>query len=63
MPERSNGAVSKTVDLPKADPGVRIPLPPQLIIHNISKNAVVAQLAEHQLPKLRVVGSNPIYRS
>ena len=25
--------------------------------------AVVAQLVEHQLPKLRVVGSSPIYRS
>jgi len=27
------------------------------------QTAVVAQLVEHQLPKLRVVGSNPIYRS
>ena len=26
-------------------------------------NAVVAQLVEHQLPKLRVAGSNPVYRS
>jgi hypothetical protein len=25
--------------------------------------AVVAQMVEHQLPKLRVVGSIPIYRS
>ncbi len=25
--------------------------------------AVVAQLVEHQLPKLRVAGSNPVYRS
>ncbi len=25
--------------------------------------AVVAQLAEHQLPKLRVAGSSPVYRS
>ena len=28
-----------------------------------SSNAVVAQLVEHQLPKLRVAGSNPVYRS
>jgi hypothetical protein len=28
-----------------------------------SHHAVVAQLVEHQLPKLRVVGPNPIYRS
>ena len=27
------------------------------------KDAVVAQMVEHQLPKLRVVGSIPIYRS
>ena len=26
-------------------------------------NAVVAQLVEHQLPKLRVAGSSPVYRS
>ena len=26
-------------------------------------NAVVAQLVEHQLPKLRVTGSSPAYRS
>ena len=25
--------------------------------------AVVAQLVEHQLPKLRVAGSSPVYRS
>jgi hypothetical protein len=25
--------------------------------------AVIAQLVEHQLPKLRVAGSNPVYRS
>ena len=25
--------------------------------------ATVAQLVEHQLPKLRVAGSNPVYRS
>ncbi len=25
--------------------------------------AEVAQLAEHQLPKLRVAGSNPVFRS
>lgn len=37
MPERSNGAVSKTVDLPKADPGVRIPLSP----HNFYFNCLV----------------------
>ena len=28
-----------------------------------SLNAVVAQLVERQLPKLKVVGSRPIYRS
>ena len=28
-----------------------------------TKFAVVAQLVEHQLPKLRVAGSNPVYRS
>jgi len=28
-----------------------------------SKQAEVAQLVEHQLPKLRAVGSNPIFRS
>jgi len=34
MPERSNGAVSKTVD-PVRDPGVRIPLsPPKSLIMN-----------------------------
>ncbi len=27
------------------------------------KNAVVAQLVEHGLPKPRVAGSNPVYRS
>ena len=26
-------------------------------------NAAVAQLVEHQLPKLRVAGSSPVYRS
>ena len=26
-------------------------------------NAVVAQLVEHQFPKLKVAGSNPVYRS
>ena len=26
-------------------------------------HAVVAQSVEHQLPKLRVAGSNPVYRS
>ena len=26
-------------------------------------HAAVAQLVEHQLPKLRVAGSNPVYRS
>ena len=26
-------------------------------------NAEVAQLVEHQLPKLRVAGSNPVFRS
>ena|GEM_PF-6824274 len=26
-------------------------------------NAVVAQSVEHQLPKLRVAGSSPVYRS
>ena len=26
-------------------------------------HAVVAQLVEHQLPKLRVAGSSPVYRS
>lgn len=29
----------------------------------IEKNAVVAQLVEHGLPKPRVAGSNPVYRS
>ena len=33
MPERSNGAVSKTVD-PVRDPGVRIPLSPRFIYKN-----------------------------
>ena len=28
-----------------------------------TKNAVIAQLVEHQLPKLRVAGSSPVYRS
>ncbi len=28
-----------------------------------SANAAVAQLVEHQLPKLRVAGSNPVCRS
>ena len=27
------------------------------------RNAIVAQLVEHQLPKLRVAGSSPVYRS
>ncbi len=27
------------------------------------ENAAVAQLVEHQLPKLRVAGSNPVCRS
>ncbi len=27
------------------------------------RHAVVAQLVEHQLPKLRVAGSSPVYRS
>ena len=26
-------------------------------------NAIVAQSVEHQLPKLRVAGSSPVYRS
>ncbi len=30
---------------------------------NIRVQAGVAQLAEHQLPKLRVAGSNPVSRS
>ena len=29
----------------------------------IDMSAVVAQLAEHGLPKPRVAGSNPVYRS
>ena len=28
-----------------------------------AEHAVVAQLVEHQLPKLRVAGSSPVYRS
>ena len=28
-----------------------------------SNYAIIAQLVEHQLPKLRVAGSNPVYRS
>ena len=27
------------------------------------RHAIVAQLVEHQLPKLRVAGSSPVYRS
>ena len=34
-----------------------------LLQHGDISDAVVAQLAEHQLPKLRVAGSNPVYRS
>lgn len=30
---------------------------------SLEKNAVVAQLVEHGLPKPRVAGSNPVYRS
>ena len=32
-------------------------------MHIQNPTAVVAQLVEHQLPKLRVAGSNPVYRS
>ena len=35
----------------------------KIIVKFVHQNAVVAQMVEHQLPKLRVVGSIPIYRS
>ncbi len=35
----------------------------KLICNFVAENAVVAQLVEHQLPKLRVAGSSPVYRS
>ncbi len=35
----------------------------KIIVKFAQPNAVVAQMVEHQLPKLRVVGSIPIYRS
>ncbi len=44
--------VAQLVVPPRRDPKLRVMI-----------KAVVAQLVEHQLPKLRVVGSSPIYRS
>ena len=35
----------------------------KLYLRTRKYNAVVAQLVEHQLPKLRVAGSSPVYRS
>ena len=35
----------------------------ELLVHLRSEIAEVAQLVEHQLPKLRVAGSNPVFRS
>ena len=35
----------------------------QTIYKFAEQNAIIAQLVEHQLPKLRVAGSNPVYRS
>ena len=37
---------------------VSLPLQPQT-----RNNGAIAQLVEHQLPKLRVAGSNPVCRS
>ena len=31
--------------------------------HYVAKDAEIAQLVEHQLPKLRVAGSSPVFRS
>ena len=45
--------------VPGSSPGIGSKareIPPNLF-------AVVAQLVEHQLPKLRVAGSSPVYRS
>ena len=41
---------------------VRLPLSPQRRLER-SSFAEVAQLVEHQLPKLRVAGSSPVFRS
>ncbi len=48
--------------------GVRLPLPPQRkgqsnVRVGLFFIAEVAQLVEHQLPKLRVAGSSPVFRS
>ena len=34
-----------------------------LLLHSENNFAVVAQLVEHWLPKPRVAGSSPVYRS
>ena len=38
-------------------------LPSRKILYLRKQNAVVAQLVEHWLPKPRVAGSSPVYRS
>ena len=69
MPERSNGAVSKTVECASA-PGVRIPLSPPDIIRTKQNGFTslsvqgdggdVAQLGEHLVRNEGVGGSSPL---
>ena len=53
VPEWSNGLVLKT-SVVKATVGSN---------PTLSANAKVAQLVEHDLAKVRVAGSNPVFRS
>ena len=49
----------KGLDIPKYS----LPLHPQSEMKALVKNAEVAQLVEHNLAKVRVAGSNPVFRS